>query len=86
MNTNTISRPKISTSIRIDAEIFDKAKSIADEEHRSFSNYIEYLLIKTLEEEPLDRTDNICQSLREVRMMKEGKIEEPSMDELINEL
>lgn len=86
MNTNTISRPKKSTSIRIDAEIFDKIKSIADEEHRSFSNYIESLLIKTLGEEPLDRTGNICQALREVKMIKEGKIEEPSMDELINEL
>lgn len=89
MNTSVISRPKKSTSIRIDADVFDRVKSIAEEEHRSFSNYIEYVLLKVLDKEelePVDHTDRICQALREVKMMKEGKIKETSMEEFLNEL
>ena len=86
MSTNIIPRPKKSTFIRIDADVFDRVKSIAEEEHRSFSNYIEYVLIKMLGQETVDHTENICQALREVKMIKDGKIEEPSMDDLLNEL
>ena len=86
MGTNIISKPKKSTSIRIDADVFDKVKSIADEEHRSVSSYIEYVLVKMLDKEAEDHTKKICQALREVKMIKEGKIEEPSMDDFLNEL
>ena len=90
METSLISKPKISTSIRIDADVFERAKSIAEEEHRSFSSYIEYVLLKVLDKEKLepvvDHTDRICQALREVKMMKEGKIKETSMEEFLNEL
>lgn len=86
MNTSVISRPKKSTSIRIDADVFDKVKSMAAEEHRSFSNYVEYVLMNMLDKEPVDHTESICQALREVKMIKDGKIEEPSMDDLLNEL
>ena len=90
MNTSVISKPKKSTSIRIDADVFDRVKSIAEEEHRSFSNYIEYVLLKVLDQEGrkpvVDHTERICQALREVKMMKEGKIKETSMEEFLNDL
>lgn len=35
---------------------------------------------------PRDLTGSICQALREVKMMKEGKIKELSMDDLLDEL
>lgn len=35
MDTNTISRPKKSTSIRIDADVFDKVKSMAESDPTS---------------------------------------------------
>ena len=86
MSTNTISRPKKSTSIRIDADVFDKIKSMAESEHRTFSNYVEYILIKMLDQEPIDRTDSICQGLREVKMIKDGKLKAKTADELFDEL
>lgn len=90
MNTSIISKPKKSTSIRIDADVLDRVKSIAEEEHRSFSNYIEYVLLKVLDQEEqkpvVDYTERICQALREVKMMKEGKIKETSMEEFLNDL
>ena len=33
-----------------------------------------------------DLTERVCQALREVKLMREGKIKELSMDELLNEL
>lgn len=85
-----MSKPKKSTSIRIDADVLDRVKSIAEEEHRSFSNYIEYVLLKVLDQEEqkpvVDYTERICQALREVKMMKEGKIKETSMEEFLNDL
>lgn len=33
-----------------------------------------------------DLTKRICQALKEVKLMREGKIKELSMDELLNEL
>ncbi len=33
-----------------------------------------------------DLTERICQALREVKLMQEGKIKELSMDELLDEL
>lgn len=90
MNTSVMSKPKKSTSIRIDADVLDRVKSIAEEEHRSFSNYIEYVLLKVLDQEEqkpvVDYTERICQALREVKMMKEGKIKETSMEEFLNDL
>lgn len=35
---------------------------------------------------PRDLTERICQALREVKQMREGKIKELSMDDLLNEL
>ena len=35
---------------------------------------------------PRDITERIYQALREVKMMKEGKIKEYSMDDLLDEL
>ena len=33
-----------------------------------------------------DLTERICQAIREVKLMREGKIKELSMDELLDEL
>lgn len=86
METNVISRQKISTSISIDADVFDKVKSIAEGEHRTFSNFVEYVLVKILDNDLKDRTDDICQSLKEIRMIKDGKLKAKSADELFDEL
>lgn len=34
----------------------------------------------------IDHTDSICQTIREVKMIKDGKIEVPSMGDLLCEL
>lgn len=86
MSTNVIAKTKKSTSIRIDADVFDRIKSLAEEEHRTFSNYIEYALIKILDQNTIDRTNDICQSLREVKMIKDGKLKAKTADELYDEL
>ncbi len=37
-------------TLRLSDEIFDKIGALAAQEHRSMTNYIEYVLIKHLEE------------------------------------
>ncbi len=41
---------KVATLIRIDEEIFEDIKTIADEQNRSFNKQIEYILKKYIEE------------------------------------
>lgn len=38
------------------------------------------------QQQPQDLTESICQALREIKMMKEGKIKELSMDDLLDEI
>lgn len=38
------------------------------------------------QQQPRDLTGSICQALREIKMMKEGKIKELSMDDLLDEI
>jgi len=40
--------PKITTGISIDSEIFKRAKKAAQDQRRSFSNYLEGLITKDL--------------------------------------
>ncbi len=37
-------------TLRLDDEIFDKIGALATSEHRSMTNYIEYVLLKHLDE------------------------------------
>jgi hypothetical protein len=37
-------------TLRLTDEVFDKIGTLATEEHRSLTNYIEYVLLKHLEE------------------------------------
>lgn len=37
-------------TLRLSDEVFDKIRILATREHRSLTNYIEYILIKHLEE------------------------------------
>lgn len=39
-----------------------------------------------LGQDMVDNTERICQSLRKVKMIKDGKIKEPSMDNFLCEL
>lgn len=43
-------------TLRLSDEIFDKVQEIANKEHRSMTNLIEYVLLKYIEEN--DHTDN----------------------------
>ena len=63
-------KTKTSASIRIDTDLLNTLKSNAKKDNRSFSNYME----------------GICQGLREVKMIKDGKLKSKSADELFDEL
>lgn len=80
-------KTKSSASIRIDTDLLNTLKSNAKRDNRSFSNYIETILFDVIaQQQTHDITEEICQGLREVKMMKEGKLKELSMDDLLDEL
>ncbi len=84
---STAVKTKSSASIRIDTDLLNILKSNAKRDNRSFSNYMETILFEVIaQQQPQDITEGICQGLREVKMMKEGKLKELSMDDLLNEL
>ena len=43
-------------TLRLDDEIYDRIGQLAEQEHRSMTNYIEFILLKHLEE--LDRKNH----------------------------
>ncbi len=84
---STAVKTKSSASIRIDTDLLNILKSNAKRDNRSFSNYMETILFEVIaQQQPQDITEGICQGLREVKMMKEGKLKELSMDDLLDEL
>lgn len=83
---STIIKTKTSTSIRIDTDLLNILKSNAKRDNRSLSNYLETILLEIIPQQSIDRTEEICQGLREVKMIKEGKIKTKSADELFDEL
>ena len=44
------------------------------------------ILFEIIPQQSIDRTEEICQGLREVKMIKEGKLEAKSADELFDEI
>ena len=82
----TTVRTKSSASIRIDTDLLNTLRSNAKRDNKSLSSYMETLLFDAVSTRPVDRTEAICQGLREVRMIKDGKLKSKSADELFNEL
>lgn len=70
---STTIKTKSSASIRIDTDLLNILKSNAKRDNRSLSNYLETILFEIIPQQPIDRTEGICQGLREVKMIKEGK-------------
>ena len=83
---STIIKTKTSASIRIDTDLLNILKSNAKRDNRSLSNYLETILLEIIPQQSIDRTEAICQGLREVKMIKEGKTKAKSADELFDEL
>ena len=83
---STTIKTKSSASIRIDTDLLNILKSNAKRAIRSLSNYLETILFEIIPQQPIDRTEGICQGLREVKMIKEGKLKAKSADELFDEL
>lgn len=84
---STVMKTKSSTSIRIDTDLLNTLKSNAKKDNRSFSNYMETILFDVVaQQQPRDITEGICQGLREVKMIKDGKLKSKSADELFDEL
>lgn len=83
---STTIKTKSSASIRIDTDLLNILKSNAKRDNRSLSNYLETILFEIIPQKSFDRTEGICQGLREVKMIKEGKLEAKSADELFDEL
>ena len=79
-------KTKSSASIRIDTGLLNALKDNARRDNRSFSNYLETILFDVIAHQPVDYTEGICQGLREVRMIKDGKLQAKSVDDLIDEL
>jgi hypothetical protein len=44
---------KVAYTIRIDESIYEKAKMVAEKEHRSVNNLVEYLLLLRIQEHGL---------------------------------
>ena len=83
---STTIKTKSSASIRIDTDLLNILKSNAKIDNRSLSNYLETILFEIIPQQSIDRTEGISQGLREVKMIKEGKLEAKSADELFDEL
>ena len=83
---STIIKTKTSTSIRIDTDLLNILKSNAKRDNRSLSNYLETILFEIIPQQSIDRTEGICQGLREVKMIKKGKLKAKSADELFDEI
>ena len=84
---STVMKKKSSASIRIDTDLLNTLKSNAKKDNRSFSNYMETILFDVVaQQQPRDITEGICQGLREVKMIKDGKLKSKSADELFDEL
>ena len=83
---STTIKTKSSASIRIDTDLLNILKSNAKRDNRSLSNYLETILFEIIPQQSIDRTEEICQGLRAVKMIKEGKLEAKSADELFDEL
>lgn len=83
---STTIKTKSSASIRIDTDLLNILKSNAKRDNRSLSNYLETILFEIIPQQPIDRTEGICQGLREVKMIKGGKLKAKSADELFDEL
>ena len=80
---STTIKTKSSASIRIDTDLLNILKSNAKRDNRSLSNYLETILFEII---PQQSIEGICQGLREVKMIKEGKLKAKSADELFDEL
>ena len=83
---STTIKTKSSASIRIDTDLLNILKSNAKRDNRSLSNYLETILFEIIPQQSIDRTEGICQGLREVKMRQEGKLKAKSADELFDEL
>ena len=83
---STTIKTKSSASIRIDTDLLNILKSNAKRDNRSLSNYLETILFEIIPQQSIDRTEEICQGLREVKMIKEGKLKAKFADELFDEL
>ncbi len=83
---DTAVKTKSSASIRIDTELLNTLKNNAKRDNRSLSNYMETILFDVIARQAADRTEGLCQSLREVRMIKDGQLRGKSAEELCNEL
>lgn len=83
---STTIKTKSSASIRIDTDLLNILKSNAKRDNRSLSNYLETILFEIIPQQSIDRTEGICQGLRKVKMIKEGKLKAKSADELFDEL
>ena len=83
---STTIKTKSSASIRIDTDLLNILKSNAKRDNRSLSNYLETILFEIIPQQSIDRTEGICQGLREVKTIKEGKLKAKSADELFDEL
>lgn len=49
-------------TLRLEDDVFDKIGALATAEHRSMTNYIEFVLLKHIEEVESERGPVICQS------------------------
>ncbi len=79
-------KTKSSASIRIDTELLNALKSNAKRDNRSLSNYMETILFDLMARQSVDRTEGLCQSLCEVRMIKDGQLKAKSAEELCDDL
>lgn len=85
MNT---SETKKSTSLRLNRDLYSRIKKEAKRENRSINNFLETLIDEALEEKKhanhLER--EISQSVRELNLIREGKLKGISSKSLLNEL
>ena len=58
---STTIKTKSSASIRIDTDLLNILKSNAKRDNRSLSNYLETILFEIITQQPIDRTEGICQ-------------------------
>ncbi len=93
MSTTPVQRK--AQSFRLRTDLLERLKQKADESHRSLNNYVETLLLEMLAEDSAiaaepepqyDLTERICQGLREVKMVRDGKMKAKSIQEVLDEL
>ena len=69
MNTQAITREKVTTSFRLNSELVERLRSMARRNNRSLNNFVETILFDVAYNEPNEETIDAINEARSVKKM-----------------